>query len=280
MKIITSAFILLIVSLPYPSSACMPGRMPTSSTEPVTIKIADTYFQIPEGYLTYHFMRVPMEREHIYFTLPVHVLLPNLTDEADRQRRIEIQLLQPHQKGVRSQQIAISKKVIMVYNGQFTAMAGQSPDLVKDYILSISSQNAPETWKIDSRLVKKFNLGNDPCSNSMLSLVRGLINEVWGVRYDTIIEGLYHRNESIRMAAMRQAADSRNKHDASNRLLDILRSKSSENVRSTAAKYLTRMAKDDPQLLFQLNGILQYEKSERVRHTLTSELEKLKPASP
>lgn len=164
-------------------------QMGTSST-PVTIKIADTYFEIPEKYL-YTFEAVPAERSDIRLNIP-HRSSVTLTKEGESGYGCGSSIIID---GTYAGRLAGSRRPI----SDNIDICSDDRNLLSSFKLEASS-NPPLFWELDLALANKFDLGMDGCGGGKPLSWDGLTNRSEITQGD-ILYGLAHKNTQIRNAA-------------------------------------------------------------------------------
>ena len=140
------------------------------------------------------------------------------------------------------------------------------------YAKSLSSLEEPKTWKEDSALAAKFNLGGDPCS--MIPMT----SQPLEIKYEDIQAGLRHRNETIRGAAAIKAGavNPEYKKEVFEKLKILVKNDPSVNVRADAVAGLAKMAETDPTLIPLLIDVMQHDKSRTVGRAVSRKFSHLK----
>lgn len=192
----TAMLLALVLHCSQSFALCMPNSALTESDEPVTIKMGDRYFEIPESFFYYNHQRVPMERASLRLD---HFKL------GENEYSVGMSLGKTDKPSEWSQYID---------DDILIRLAGSNDDSVLSkkiipYLESISSKAPPTTWDDDRDLVKRFGLGKQPCRDwQFFDIFTGFIGRIgdafYGWRAD-VLKGLRHRNSGIRRAAALRA---------------------------------------------------------------------------
>lgn len=217
-------FLSVFVGLLLPSGgmACSPRDIPTDSMEPVTVKIANTYFQIPEKYIPFYFFRVP--KEVAFISVQGVVLTEN-------EKPVSFFILKNdgENKGT-------------AFNDEIVIRASKGID-VEGYLRTISSQTPPASWEEDSRLAASLVSDSTPCSSL------GVIAK--NPDYSDVLKGAAHRNQEIRVAAAGALANDsfKDKEGRKELLITLVREDNSPHVRDVAVRSIGKLARSDASLI-------------------------------
>jgi hypothetical protein len=244
-------FLFLLSLLSASSNACRPMQYDTNSKELVTLKLANTYFQLPESAFENSFERTPRDANQLYIsrlTVPSgHNLLVILITKEWAKRE--------ESKGRNWREF--SDEILMAPG------SGAIYEEALMYLKKISSKTPPSTWEKDFALANKFRIGQDPCNPSSSN-----ITPMSKIEYSDsdILEGLQHRNQTIRAAAARRyEQDTSPSKETNDLLLHLARNDESEEVRFCVVKALGHLSKTTPELTTDIKEISEKDKSKQVR---------------
>jgi hypothetical protein len=247
MRFIIVALIFLLL-FPGASVACSFGPSLTDSTEPVTIKIGKTYFQVPENAFRHGHERAPVEREF--------VRLPFLKvgDE-----KFEVSLSLRQRSGPTPWEIYMDNGILVTLSSSSDEKALE--EKVIPYLQSLASKEPPATWKRDHYLAERFHVGDYPCKSiGMWEIVTGLFGLLLD-KFDNyssdVIEGLQSKNSSIRTAAALAALRYKlQDKEVKQLLVKAIQEDKVEGVRAQARVAIREFARNDPTLIPVLRDLM------------------------
>ncbi len=266
--------VFILVFLAKYGFACLPDSTPTESITPVTIKIADTYFQIPEKYIQHLFMRAPKEQEAIWIYIPLKDVIKNISkDSFDNSGAIFI--FDSGNKNSEEKDILLNERVAMRI--QTLARGTERIEILNKldkYVRSISSESVPETWKKDNKLSEELNLGTDPCLHFYPKLQQ--TNKPKIPPSDTVIAALNHRNEAVIVGAMQylELVFNNNNKEITKKILHLYQKSNSYNVKKATVRALFDISEYNKALISKLLQILKTEENMLIRGEIVRAISK------
>jgi hypothetical protein len=229
---------------------CLPKIYSTTSQAAVTIKMGDTFLEIPERDVRYQWERVPMEKSAVHIDLH-----PSPSTYCNG-----FVLLNKALASTRVLQESVTN-----FNSDIAISPVHHCDLVTEitpYLEKISSPKKPVTWENDARLAGVFKLGVEPCGNQGSSS-RGILSGVFsslveaGPSSEDILTGLQHRNTEIRRAsAVAIARLGSNNELIRAAVLNMLKSEKDAYMVQEAKNALLGIADKDPRFIKQLRELV------------------------
>lgn len=249
---------------PAASIACSFSKSPTDSLEPVTIKIGDTYLQIPEAAIEFSHLRTPMERNSLHL---LNFDAPRNTDYAGA-------LYKKAMSSSPDRELELSDDLVFV---KFGVSPLSDEDIL--YLKSSISKNPPATWERDQYLVKRLRLGKSPCENgSIIAWIGELLADQFRDYSQDVIEGLQHRNQAIRKGAALMAIQQNLRSDKIRQLLlKLAKDDKVASVRHQASTALGHIARQDPSLIPDMRDIMKNGKDSTQRRAAAWNLASIDP---
>ncbi len=248
--------------------ACQTIPELTDSAEPVTIKVANNYFQVPEKYLTEPFSRVSGEKDAIeFYEVPLNQAQAPVTFSIWRTTGTVFG------KDTMFKDLPHFNDDIVVRIDSY-GLGDRTREAIA-YLKTISSQEPPKGWEEDTRLATTLGAGQSPCSNN----TRRDMEQLHPSSAD-ILKGVLHKNEGIRLAAAQAVltSDFLNDHEIRLRLERLSTSDNSSSVRWAAIMSLGRIAQNDPSVVSPLIKIMLSDKDPYIRNSAPSVLADAGPA--
>ncbi len=155
----------------------------TENTVLVTIKISDTFFQIPEKYMHFVEQRVPVEADQFH---------ARYEDRGYEIKKIELTDIPE----------VMQAEPIFDDIGVKTHATGEEKRKIFDYIRSIATKTAPPTWEKDIALAKHLKFTR-VCTGDVYPFdCREEVNPDL-TTYEHVKQAAQHRNQGLKILAMK-----------------------------------------------------------------------------
>jgi len=175
---------------PLPALACFVAITPVNSQVPVSVKVGDTYFRIPESFVNRLFLRAPAIRDTL--------VIDNFHFQAAGQKtvnRLQIKIVK--KKSFKEDNVVTElplnqDTIIYVYDRDVDI------DQVGGYLKAISSKDKPVDWDEDIRLSDLFEAPIDPCKSVQDRVNSNETKDREYIPDGDVLSALRHKNDAIR----------------------------------------------------------------------------------
>lgn len=242
-----------------PAAACFISEDPTDSMEPVTVKISEYYFQVPEKYLRYFHVRVPREGTGTF--------VDDVPDEGVKYT-VGIKKHDPHADPING---AFREKLVGDIDVIWMRRSSGNRK-VFEYLKNLASTEPPITWAEDIELARKLNLDGEPRCGSP--------DKELSATYEDLLRASNHRLAAIRAEAARLLGGKKFSSQAGRKkiLLDA-QTDESPGVRIAALSTLVAILPDDPDVVAHLKNIVGTDENQEVKRWATAKLDMLERKS-
>lgn len=210
MKKILIISVIAILAAPTIALTCKPARVITQNMEPVTIKIGNHFFDIPQAFFTYPNQRVPIEKNEVYFRLPLNNITTIDKENSTPSPIFYIQICKNSNDGCTQ---GAKKRLYDNIVTSITWPYGEYKDNIENiekifnFLKSIGSKSEPINWQKDVDIVEKFKLHKGPCDESFLSPINKKFSNLFNttISYKDFLYGINNKNDTIRHTFARRA---------------------------------------------------------------------------
>jgi hypothetical protein len=183
-------FFFAVIIAPLPARACFVAITPTDSQIPVSIKVGDTYFNMPEYFMKRLFLRAPAIRDSL--------TIDNFHFQSAKTKSVKTLQIKiatkdyPKDDNVVDEFLINQNTVVYLYNRDIDKVEFEK------YIKTLSSEDKPVDWDEDVRLSSLFEADRDPCTSVQDRINSSEPENKVYISDRDVLSAIKHKNDALR----------------------------------------------------------------------------------